>query len=362
MKANLSILMLTPRHHVRGPVPKHSPHLVAGLRERGHDLTVLEWGRTQDLEQALGKVKTRFLDIVKIRRTVCSRRFDLLVVKTAHDWATLARDIPLVLATRHRVGAIVLQFHGSEPERALSCQVLPFGVATRMLLDLVEGALVLSAEEAGLWSRFYPEGRFEVVRNPLVPLDLSEAGSSQPGAATSLLFVGRVIRPKGLFELIDALPEVLQRQPATLRVVGEGEDLEAAKRKVCELGLESVVEFCGYCTGAQLVRAYQAADMLVLPTWWPEGFPTVITEALQVGLPVVTTRTRGQADVLVDGENALFVPPKDPHALAQSLIRLSQDAELRKFMAARNRELVRTFSAPAVARDYEKSLLRILAT
>jgi glycosyltransferase involved in cell wall biosynthesis len=96
-----------------------------------------------------------------------------------------------------------------------------------------------------------------------------------------------------------------------------------------------------------------------LPTSLPEGFPTAILEAMSAGLPLVTTASRGPADHLVDGQNALFVPAHDPPALARALIRLLRDDRLRREMGDANREKVREFDPDVVAVEYRTALERI---
>jgi glycosyltransferase involved in cell wall biosynthesis len=91
----------------------------------------------------------------------------------------------------------------------------------------------------------------------------------------------------------------------------------------------------------------------------PEGFPTAILEAMAAGLPIVTTASRGPADHLAEGRNALFVPTHDPPALARALIRLLRDDRLRREMGDANREKVREFDPDPVASEYVAVLKRI---
>jgi glycosyltransferase involved in cell wall biosynthesis len=97
---------------------------------------------------------------------------------------------------------------------------------------------------------------------------------------------------------------------------------------------------------------------LVLPTY-AEGFPTVITEAMSAGLPIITTGIRGAADRLEDGTNALFVRPRDSVGLFKAMERLLQDGALRSMMSEANIERVRVFSPDVVGQEYVSTLLAI---
>ena len=77
-------------------------------------------------------------------------------------------------------------------------------------------------------------------------------------------------------------------------------DHGARHRRRCGCSPESV-------DGDQLAAAYQSSDLFVLPTYWFEGFPTAITEAMDRETPIITTRTRGIGDHLDAGVNALFI-------------------------------------------------------
>ena len=116
------------------------------------------------------------------------------------------------------------------------------------------------------------------------------------------------------------------------------------------------MQFLGYVEGDTLAQLYEVSDVLVLPTYFGEGFPTVLSEAMSHGLAIVTTPVRGAADQLREGENTLFVAPRDPVRLAAALNRLLNDSALRADMGQRNRERVKGFSPSAVVPQYVEIL------
>ena len=77
---------------------------------------------------------------------------------------------------------------------------------------------------------------------------------------------------------------------------------------------------------------------------------------MAAGLPIVTTRTRGIADHLDEGINAIFVPPRDAAAIADAVEALITDGELRERMSIANRAKIRMFAPEAVAREYLDAL------
>jgi glycosyltransferase involved in cell wall biosynthesis len=148
--------------------------------------------------------------------------------------------------------------------------------------------------------------------------------------------------------------------PWRLVIAGEGPDSAALQSLSEQSGLADRVEFPGYLVGEQLDAAYRAASVFVLPSY-AEGFPTVVTEAMAAGLPIVATSIRGLIDYLEDGVNALFVEPRDALGLYHALARLLQDEDLRRSMGRANRERVKIFEPDAVGSRYLSTLEAILA-
>jgi glycosyltransferase involved in cell wall biosynthesis len=355
----MRIAMLAPRPQVRGPLPKHTPLLVEALRHRGCEVEVLPWGRRSEDESLLAKLLGRAGDVVNARRRVTRGDYPLVVVKTAHDWSTLARDVVLVRALAGRDRVIVLQLHGSQSGRLTTPGSRLFKRATTALLDSVDGLLVLSREERAEWQAFSPDTRVLVVRNPRAAS--IEIASNDEAGRPMILCVSRLIAAKGVLDLVRALPRVNRQIPCRVVLAGDGPDAARVRTLAAELGVLDSVELPGYLNDGRLASLYRVADVFALPTYWDEGFPTVILEAMAAGLPIVTTRSRGSADHLVDGTHALFVPPRDPTALAATLARLLRDPQLRRRMAAANREKAREFDPEPVAVEYLSALEEIVA-
>jgi glycosyltransferase involved in cell wall biosynthesis len=352
----MRIFMLVQHPTARGPVPKHTSHLVAELRSLGCTVVTHTWGQRQHGESLLHKLTKRALDVLSVRRALKrDRQFDVAVVKTAHDWRTLLRDIAVVLVIRRRCRPIVLQLHGSHSSELVEPGGQAFKAATALLLTLVDAVLVLSTEEQRQWQAFRQRPQVFTVKNPYVSLFSSE-GSDRTNSSVSgvrALFVGRLMREKGIFELVEAFADVLQRMECKLVIVGEGGDAEASelRDRIRSLGLENHVTMPGYLSGPELRNVYRESSIFVLPSW-SEGFPTVLAEAMDAGLPIVTTYIRGAADHLISGENALFVDPRDAKGLASAIITLLTDRDLRTRMASANRRRIEIFHPELVAAEY----------
>ena len=175
---------------------------------------------------------------------------------------------------------------------------------------------------------------------------------SQPA---TLLYHGRVDLRKGVLELVDAF-SLLVESGRDLRLVvsGIGPDVNAVGERVEMLALGDRVELLGYASYEQAPKVYHRGDVFVSPTY-SEGFSNTILEAMASGLPIVSTRTVGVVDCLVDGRNALLVEPRYVDSLTWAIARLLDDDDLRARLAHRALDEVRTlYSWPAVVRQIEQ--------
>ncbi len=174
---------------------------------------------------------------------------------------------------------------------------------------------------------------------------------------TVILFVGRMVE---FFKRISVLLHAQKRLEdenlaSQLVLIGEGKDRRDYERLCVQLGLRQV-RFHDFVNHDALCRYYAAADVIVLPsrseTW---GF--VLNEAMEFGLPAVTTTTVGcSGDLVIDGENGMIVPPDDPAALADALKRLVCDPMLRARMGERCRERAVLFSPERWADGFASAL------
>ena len=112
-----------------------------------------------------------------------------------------------------------------------------------------------------------------------------------------------------------------------------GEHEEEIRRTIAVHGLNGSVQLTGPMSQAQLYEAYQQTTMFCLPcrvldNGDRDGIPNVLVEAMACGLPVITTGISGIPEVIRHGVNGLLVPPDNPEALADAVLRLKCDADL----------------------------------
>jgi len=137
---------------------------------------------------------------------------------------------------------------------------------------------------------------------------------------TSIVYVGRIDKRKGIEFLIRSMPLVVQRIPeAHLLVGGKGGLLETMKSLVTRLHLERNVTFLGFVPDDQLNALYNRAQCVVAPSVF-EGFGITVIEALAAGTRVVGSDTDGIREILNSGDYGRLVPYGNTHALAGAIV------------------------------------------
>lgn len=176
----------------------------------------------------------------------------------------------------------------------------------------------------------------------------SGASPTVEGNKSLVLCVGTLKREKRQDIFLRALARARTSIPALkASLVGDGPLRGELEKLARDLGAEDAVEFSGALD--DMIPVYQRGDMLVLTSDW-EGAPNVILEAMACGLPVVSTRAGAAADFIVDGETGFLTSVGDVETIADRIVRLASEPELRRQMglAARAR----------VEAQYSLSLLR----
>lgn len=205
----------------------------------------------------------------------------------------------------------------------------------------------------------------EVLVHGLVLEDVEAARAERPavreelGVDDSTVVVGTVANfraQKGYPDLLAAAAVVLESCPDVVFVaVGQGPLEDEVRRRHAELGLGERFRLLGY--REDVPRVLAACDVFVLASLH-EGFPVAVMEALAAGIPLVATSVGGVPDAIVDGVHGFTVPPRRPELLAERLVQLVADAELRQGCATAAKQAGRQFDISAAVRRLEEAYRR----
>jgi glycosyltransferase involved in cell wall biosynthesis len=258
----------------------------------------------------------------------------------------------LVLGVRqHSVKLYATRLHGRKKVA---------GVAAMWLLDgvfrlLVRGGRARIMVQGAELAERYDADRANVLTTTVSAIREQHVVGAPPdrdwSGVVELLTVGRLEPEKNPFLFLDVVARLEGERPGRFRLtwVGRGPLEEAVKGEARRRGIEDRIVFAGYVPfDGGLLDLYRRADAFVHVSL-SEGMPMVLIEALAAGIPVVATDVGGVRAAMADGATALLVPPADAEGLVQAIIRLSDDAELRRGLAVRGLERARQMTLEAEA-------------
>jgi glycosyltransferase involved in cell wall biosynthesis len=209
-----------------------------------------------------------------------------------------------------------------------------------------------------------PLANIRVIYNPIVDqrmLALSREPVDHPWFSSGIpivVSVGRLSEEKGYVHLLRAVARVLQQRSMKLVIVGDGEQRQELEDLARQLHIARDVAFLGYQENPYKYMA--RADVFVLSSLW-EGLPTVLVEAMACGAPVVASDCpSGPREIITQDEEGILVPPADPEALAEAILKVLSDRSLRNQMRVAAVSRAQDFRADRIARQYEALFLEIL--
>lgn len=285
---------------------------------------------------------------------VLLRRLKIDLVHThnapIHHYGAVAAHlagIRAVVNTQHGIGSLTV-------DRKL-------GRIFRLTMPLTNSVVFVSDETRREFTsrRGIPETKASTIRNG-IPLARFSEFRAQPGSRfPKVVFgtVGRLVPAKDHLVLLDAFAQVKVQLPAAeLRIAGDGPLRGAIETRVHSLGLSDSVQLCGEILDVPCFLA--GLDIFVLSSV-TEALPIAILEAMAAGLPIVSTRVGGIAEVAPDKEVAQFCPASDPQGLTEALVYVADPGRM-SCMGKAAAQHATTMGLQRTWQAYEQLFLRLL--
>jgi len=300
-----------------------------------------------------GKLNLRAL--IELRRILNRRRIQVL---HTHGFKS---DVMGYLATRGSNIKLVSTPHGWSGDEG--ARIRFYELVSRVFLRRFDRIYPVSVGLLeGLRERGFPERRLHLIVNAVddAPFaDCFEARRSRRADEPfNVLFVGRLCRPKGVFDLLEAFSQARFDCPVELRFIGAGVEEAALVARCRELGMQTRVRFVGAVV--DVVPHLVWSSVLVLPSY-SEGIPRAVMEACCAGVPVIGTAIPGIQVLIRDGVRGLLVGAGDIASLARALERTASDPAAAELMAKDAREYVMArHGASRQARQFEQQYRALL--
>ena len=330
--------------------------LLAAMIARGHDVVAMAADGTPEVAAALDQLGVRF-EPIALERAGVDPVADVRTVRAlTRRLGQLAPDLVLGYTIKPVIyGSIAARLAGV-PHRAAMITGLGSALASartprqravavvaRLLyragLSQCEVVIFQNTDDRDDLARLggLPRGaRVAIVRGSGVDL-AHYAPSALPSGPPVFLFIGRLLRDKGIAEYVAAARQVRARHPqARFRILGwlDPNPESLSQREVDAVVADGTVEYLG--AAADVRPHLAAAHALVLPSY-REGTPRSVLEAMSMQRAVITTLAPGCRDTVVDGESGLLVPVGQADPLAAAMLRLIASPALLARLAAAGR-------------------------
>lgn len=377
--SSLRICMVSDNYYPYiGGIPDHIYHLSSELRKKGHTVKVLTTnygGSTVEClpaapdeehiyrvgkgllirsNKSFARVPVAWRPVDKVKRFFAREKFHII-----HIHGSLAPTLPLVAIRASRV-VNVMTMH-SDYQRSIPYVL--FWPALRPYFHHLHGLVAVSERARDSTAKYFP-GPYRIIPNAvdtnLFRPDVQPIPELDNGRP-KVLFLGRFEPRKGLKYLLMALPEIVRQVP-DVQLIAVGAGLFGYSYKgYLDKEVESHVHWAGVIPNEDRPRYYATCDVYCSPAIGFESFGIVLLEAMATGKPVVASDIEGYRKVLEHGKEGLLVPPRDPERIAEAIVRLLKDPDLRRQMGEAGRKKALYYSWSRVAEQVEDLYYELLA-
>ncbi len=268
------------------------------------------------------------------------------------------RDLAYLIISRSLGTKVVYQVHGGSLPGNFFKDNRLLGHLLGWVLRTANLVVVLGQESLTAYRAFAPASTVTAIPNAITPAPdpVWKKTLKRHDKPLALVYVGRLAESKGVFEIIDALA-ILHAggTPMKLTFAGTGPAEEGMRAKIIQHSLQEYVRFVGVVHGSEKERLWNESDLFVFPTYH-EGLPYALLESMAARTPALISPVGEIPDVVEDGVHGVFVPNRDPQALADAICRLDVDRELIQSMGELGRQRVTEYyTNDRLARDFRRA-------
>lgn len=287
------------------------------------------------------------LHFLRFLRVIFKEQPDIVYVPIAQNTLGYLRDCLFLVPARLLGRKVVIHLHGGYFKNFYDESSSLMKTIIRYSLGGVHRAIVLGENLKPIFDSLVPSERIAVVPNGIdedgfntsAVTDLAlNSGKRRP----RILFLGSLMRSKGFATLLETMPRVLEKA-GDVECIFAGEFRSDAEREqtmsfIEQNNLNRCASFVGLVVGEDKARLLLSSDLFILPTHSTEGQPLVLLEAMAAGLPAICTDMGAIRETVINGETGFIVEKQDTGQLAERILMLLEDAQLRREMGRRSRE------------------------
>lgn len=355
---SLNALILSPDPSVHGGVSTFIELMKRNLT-RTHAVPL--WvGSRHDQKESLPALVWRLLSVpVRTAYRVRRERIDVVHINPSLDRKSVIRDGLVLLALRCvNYRHTLVYFHGWETVLEQKIKDSAFRKIFVWLLNSAALILVLSPDfKTALIAMGVDPKKVTTTRTMFDGPSISAAQTAithQPMRQT-ILFMSRFVSEKGVHELAQGFARIADAFPlADLVMAGDGPEAPALKKFAAQAHLQERIVFPGYIGGLDKFKLLLDCSIYALPTYYPEGMPVALLEAMGAGKPLLTAKTGVIPYIIHEPENGIVLDHVTADSVAAALRRLLSDPAYCRETGERNKDYAwNVFEASSVTAELE---------
>jgi glycosyltransferase involved in cell wall biosynthesis len=335
-------------------VSSHLNQLLGSALAREFQLVHFQVGSEGRSESVIQKLKRFLVSPWQLWRLLSRHRPCIVHINTSMVPKAYWRDTAYLVVSKLAGCKVVYQVHGGEFPREFCKGNLIRISLLKGVLRAADVVVLLSQSARAAYVAFDPRVCVRVAPNAIEVGEEVPAKVRDPAVPLRLVYLGRLVANKGLFDTVEALALLRNMGiEANMTFAGTGPDESRLMKRVDELGLADRVVFKGTVRGPAKNALWREADVLVFPTYHLEGLPYTLLEGMAARAVPVICPVGGIPEAMEHGKQGLFVPPKDPTQLAGAIQRLHDNrAELDEMACAGRERVLDRYTVRRLAGDF----------
>jgi len=346
-KRKYSVLVIGPPHERMGGVADYLKMLISNLNHEfeSHYFCV---GRKNPANSFILVILGFVQDMIALFRAINKNSFDIVHLNPSFKINSFVRDSMYLFMINmfHRTQKTMVFFHGWD--RFLVEKICRSAFWTRIIRYIYKKASTIvvlfhscreQLSELGI-----DPAKIKVESTMYAtfwnPKDREQLLKEKINKKKTILFMSRFVREKGVFIAADVAHLFVQNRHNEFRfiIAGGGPEFRNLKMYISETGLEEYIEIPGFVSGEAKKEILAKSDIFLFPSYFQEGCPVVILEAMGAGLAIVSTPAGAIPDIVKQNENGFIIDSRDPREFYEAIIKLIEDENLLRKIQKNNIE------------------------
>lgn len=264
--------------------------------------------------------------VIKILVTI--NNYDIVHIHMASRGSFLRKSIVVLIANIYRK-KVIIHMHGAEFMMFYNdeCNTI-MKKYIRYIFKKADKVIALSNQWKNNLEKIVDKNKIVVINNGVI---VEEDFLEKDYTEIVLLFLGRVGERKGIFDIIDIMPEIIKECKDVKLLVGGDGEIDELKEKCAQLKIEENVEILGWVNSDEKDILLKRATIFILPSY-NEGMPMALLEVMACGISAISSNVGGIPQVIGNGKEGFIINPGDVSALKDRILELIKSENKRKEM------------------------------